>query len=43
MALKSFRRPERRFASLEELKRQLDRDIADVGKMRKLSKKCKVL
>ena len=29
VGLKSFRRPERRFASLEELKRQLDRDIAD--------------
>ena len=29
VALKSFRRPERRFGSLEELKKQLDRDIAD--------------
>lgn len=29
VALKSFRRPERRFGSLEELKEQLDRDIAD--------------
>jgi FAD synthase len=27
--LKRFRRPERRFGSLEELKEQLDRDIAD--------------
>ena len=29
VALKSFRRPERRFGSLEELKSQLDLDIAD--------------
>ena len=29
VALKSFRRPERRFGSLEELKKQLDLDIAD--------------
>ena len=29
VALKRFRRPERRFGSLEELKEQLDRDIAD--------------
>lgn len=29
VALKSFRRPERKFASLEELKSQLDLDIAD--------------
>ena len=29
VALKSFRRPERKFGSLEELKSQLDRDIAD--------------
>lgn len=29
VALKSFRRPERKFASLEELKNQLDLDIAD--------------
>lgn len=29
VALKSFRRPERKFVSLEELKKQLDLDIAD--------------
>lgn len=29
VALKSFRRPERKFSSLEELKTQLDQDIAD--------------
>lgn len=29
VALRSFRRPERRFGSLEELKSQLERDIAD--------------
>jgi riboflavin kinase / FMN adenylyltransferase len=29
VALKSFRRPERRFGSLGELKKQLDLDIAD--------------
>ena len=37
VALKRFRRPERRFGSLEELKEQLDRDIADGRNIMKIS------